>query len=91
MGKKLKIAFLHKALLFGGAERLILDMSLGFISQGHSVTIYTAEYNEEKTFPEFKEYKEKNLNIKVDRIQEENRWVHPGSNQGKVPCLAEHR
>ncbi len=54
MVKKIKIAFLHKALLFGGAERLILDMALSFNEKGHQTTIYTAEYDAEKTFPEFK-------------------------------------
>lgn len=53
--KKIKIAFLHKALLFGGAERLILDMALSFKDQGHQTTIYTAEYEPEKTFPEFQD------------------------------------
>lgn len=51
--KGLKIAFLHKALMFGGAERLILDMGLAFQEQGHSVVLYTAEYDKAKTFPEF--------------------------------------
>ena len=55
MTKKIRIAFLHKALLFGGAERLILDMCLSFRDQGHHTAIYTAEYEPEKTFPEFKE------------------------------------
>jgi hypothetical protein len=62
MVKKLKIAFLHKALMFGGAERLILDMGLAFKEQGHSVSIYTCEYDAKKTFPEFDE---SGINIKV--------------------------
>ena len=53
MSKKLRIAFLHKALLFGGAERLILDMALAFKEQSHEVSIYTAEYDKEKTFTDF--------------------------------------
>lgn len=48
----LKIAFLHKALLYGGAERLILDMALAF-RENHKVTIYTCEYDKDKTFPDF--------------------------------------
>lgn len=55
MVKKLKISFLHKALLYGGAERLILDMALAFKDQGHEVTIYTADYDPSKTFEEFKD------------------------------------
>jgi hypothetical protein len=53
MAKKLKIAFLHKALLYGGAERLILDMGLAFQEQGHQVTVYTAEFDPARTFEEF--------------------------------------
>jgi len=30
--KKMKIAFLHKSLIFGGAERLILDIVLALAS-----------------------------------------------------------
>ena len=51
--RPLKIAFLHKALLYGGAERLILDMALAFKEQSHTVSIYTCEYDKEKTFPDF--------------------------------------
>jgi alpha-1,3/alpha-1,6-mannosyltransferase len=49
----LRIAFLHKALLYGGAERLILDMALSFREESHQVTIYTCEYDKDKTFPDF--------------------------------------
>jgi len=55
--KKLNIIFLHKALIFGGAERLILDLGLSAIDLGHSVTYLTCEYNKNKTFPEFSENK----------------------------------
>lgn len=63
--KPLKIAFLHKALMYGGAERLILDMALALKEQGHTVTVYTAEYAPEKTFPEFKD-----MNVKVGLARE---------------------
>ena len=62
--KSLKIAFLHKALMYGGAERLILDMALALKEQGHAVTVYTAEYAPEKTFPEFKD-----MNVKVASLR----------------------
>lgn len=63
--KKLNISFLHKGLMFGGAERLILDMGLAFIAQGHSVKLLTAEYDQKKTFPEFKE---SGIEIEVRRV-----------------------
>lgn len=53
MKQKLKIAFLHKALLYGGAERLILDMALALKDQGHEVSIFTADFEPSKTFSEF--------------------------------------
>lgn len=66
MTKKLKIAFLHKALVYGGAERLILDMALSAGKFGHESTFITAEYSEEKTFREFSE-KEDIIKIKVSK------------------------
>ena len=51
--KKLNIVFLHKALIFGGAERLILDLGLAAVKLGHKVTYATCEYNSKKTFEEF--------------------------------------
>ena len=51
--KRLKIAFLHKALIFGGAERLILDLGLSAVKQGHEVTFLTSEYNPKRVFNEF--------------------------------------
>jgi alpha-1,3/alpha-1,6-mannosyltransferase len=62
MVKKLKIAFLHKALLYGGAERLILDMALALKDQGHQITIYTAEFDAARTFSEFSD---PSINVKV--------------------------
>jgi hypothetical protein len=49
----MKIAFLHKALIFGGAERLILDIALSFSQHGHSSSFYTCQYDKNKTFDEY--------------------------------------
>lgn len=88
MSKKLKIAFLHKALLYGGAERLILDMGLAFKDQGHQVTVYTAEFDPTRTFAEFSN---SGIKVKVGFSQSESCWIHPCSDQGEAawadePC-----
>ena len=70
MSKKLKIAFLHKALLYGGAERLILDMGLAFQGQGHQVTVYTAEFDPVRTFEEFST---SGVKVKVSACDSESR------------------
>lgn len=48
-----KIAFLHKNIVFGGAERLILDIGLSLTKEGHECTYFTTEYSTKKTFEEF--------------------------------------
>lgn len=59
----MKIAFLHKALIFGGAERLILDMALASGQLGHQSTFYTCNYNSKRTFEEFSN--SKSITVKV--------------------------
>lgn len=78
MVKKLKIAFLHKALLYGGAERLILDMALAFKEQGHQTTIYTAEFDPARTFDEFSEA---GITVKVRTSNLESWWMDTCQNQ----------
>lgn len=86
MSKKLKIAFLHKALLYGGAERLILDMGLAFKEQGHQVTVYTAEFDSAKTFEEFST---SGIKVKVRTVKKESCRLHTCQNQRKISCLDE--
>ena len=63
----MKIAFLHKGLIFGGAERLILDIALALQKEGHSSTFYTTKYDPKRTFDEFR--CSKNITVKVRNIQ----------------------
>ena len=81
MAEKLKIAFLHKALLYGGAERLILDMGLAFKDQGHQVTVYTAEFDPVRTFEEFSN---SGIKVKVWSNKSESRRLYPSQNQRKA-------
>jgi alpha-1,3/alpha-1,6-mannosyltransferase len=49
---RLRIAFLHPDLGFGGAERLVIDAVLELERRGHDVTLYTTGWDPERTFPE---------------------------------------
>lgn len=85
MAKKLKIAFLHKALLYGGAERLILDMGLAFKDQGHQVTVYTAEFDPVRTFEEFTT---SGIKVKVLTAHKESGRVHSCKDQRQISWVA---
>ncbi len=88
MAKKLKIAFLHKALLYGGAERLVLDMGLAFQEQGHQVTVYTAEFDPARTFEEFSN---SGIKVKVKASDLESGWFRTCENQRQAPWPDEPR
>jgi alpha-1,3/alpha-1,6-mannosyltransferase len=49
---RLRVAFLHPVLGIGGAERLVVDAALELQARGHDVTIFTAEHNPGRAFPE---------------------------------------
>ena len=86
MPKNLKIAFLHKALLYGGAERLILDMAIAFKDQKHDVTIYTAEFDPVRTFEEFST---SGIKVKVYLYNLESCRLHTIKNKRKIPWSSE--
>ena len=59
----MKIGFIHKELVYGGAEKLILDFGLASLkTPGTSITYYTSDYKEGKTFSEF--FETQNLRVK---------------------------
>lgn len=48
----MKIALLHPDLGIGGAERLIVDISLALQEMGHDVHVFTSHYSVDHCFPE---------------------------------------
>ncbi|KAI3633690.1 hypothetical protein MIR68_008637 [Amoeboaphelidium protococcarum] len=56
----MKVLFIHPDLGIGGAERLIVDAAVGLQNLGHSVTVYTSQYDSGHSFPETQK-----LDIKV--------------------------
>jgi len=61
--KSISIGFLHKAMLFGGAERLVLDLALSAAVNNHESVFYTTEYTTTSTFKEFDE--ERCISVKM--------------------------
>jgi len=51
-GEMVRVVFLHPDLGIGGAERLVVDMSLALQSQGHETTFLTAHHDPGHCFPE---------------------------------------
>ena len=50
--RPLRVAFVHPVLGLGGAERLVVDAALELRERGHAVTIFTAEHDAARAFPE---------------------------------------
>ena len=50
--RALRVAFVHPVLGLGGAERLVVDAALELRARGHAVTIFTAEHDPARAFPE---------------------------------------
>lgn len=48
----MKIAVIHPDLGIGGAERLIVDISLSLQEMGHDVQVFTSHYSVDHSFPE---------------------------------------
>ena len=49
-GKRLRVAFVHPDLGLGGAERLIVQAAQELQHRGHSVVIYTAHHDPQRSF-----------------------------------------
>ena len=50
-----KVVFLHPDLGIGGAERLVVDAALAFLSKGHQVHIVTSHHDPNHCFSETKD------------------------------------
>jgi len=48
----MRVGFVHPVLGLGGAERLVVDAALELRARGHAVTIFTAEHDARRAFPE---------------------------------------